>query len=136
RGTMGNLSFDFTGRTAVVTGAARGIGLALATHLRAAGATVYLADYDADEVSRAAAGIDAQSLAMDVSDTAAVEAAVARVVAETARLDIVVNNAGILRDKVVWKLTDEDWDDVLAIHLGGTFRMTRAAIPHFRAQNY
>jgi 3-oxoacyl-[acyl-carrier protein] reductase len=48
----------------------------------------------------------------------------------------VVNNAGILRDKVVWKLTDEDWDAVLAVHAGGTFRYTRAAVPHFRAQNY
>jgi 3-oxoacyl-[acyl-carrier protein] reductase len=133
---MGNLTFDFTGRTAVVTGAARGIGLALGTHLRSAGATVYLADHDAAEVTRAAAGIDARALAMDVSDTTAVDAAVARIVAESGRLDIVVNNAGILRDRVVWKLTDDDWDDVLAIHLGGTFRMTRAAIPHFRGQHY
>ncbi len=133
---MGNLTFDFTGRTAVVTGAARGIGLALGTHLRSAGATVYLADHDAAEVTRAAAGIDARALAMDVSDTTAVDAAVARIVAESGRLDIVVNNAGILRDRVVWKLTDDDWDDVLAIHLGGAFRMTRAAIPHFRGQHY
>lgn len=51
-------------------------------------------------------------------------------------MDIVVNNAGILRDGVVWKLTDEDWDQVMAVHAGGTFRMTRAAIPTFRAQQY
>ncbi|PZF82345.1 3-oxoacyl-ACP reductase FabG [Jiangella anatolica] len=133
---MGNLSFDFTGRTAIVTGAARGIGLALATHLRRAGATVYVADYDVEEAGVAAAAIDADALPLDVSDTAAVEAEVARVVAESGRLDIVVNNAGILRDRVVWKLTDDDWNEVMAIHLGGTFRMTRAAIPHFRKQEY
>jgi 3-oxoacyl-[acyl-carrier protein] reductase len=55
---------------------------------------------------------------------------------ETGRLDIVVNNAGILRDKMLWKLTDSDWDEVLATHLGGTFRMTRAAVPHFRSQQH
>jgi 3-oxoacyl-[acyl-carrier protein] reductase len=75
-------------------------------------------------------------LEVDVSDTAAVEAAVQRAVADTGQLDIVVNNAGLLRDKVLCRLTDEDWDAVLAVHLGGTFRLTRAAVPHFRAQEY
>lgn len=133
---MGNVSYDFAGRTAIVTGAARGIGLALATHLRTAGATVYVADYDVDEAVAAAAAIDAIALPLDVSNTAAVEAGVAQVIRESGRLDIVVNNAGILRDRVIWKLTDEDWDDVMAIHLGGTFRMTRAAIPQMREQQY
>jgi 3-oxoacyl-[acyl-carrier protein] reductase len=58
------------------------------------------------------------------------------VVEERSRVDIIVNNAGILRDKVLWKLTDDDWDQVMAVHLGGTFRMTRAVVPHFRAQQY
>ena len=57
-------------------------------------------------------------------------------VRETGRVDVVVNNAGILRDKMLWKLSDDDWDAVLSVHLGGTFRMTRAAVPHFRSQQY
>lgn len=133
---MGNVSYDFAGRTAIVTGAARGIGLALATHLRTAGATVYVADYDVEEAVAAAAAIDAVALPLDVSSTAAVEAGVAQVIRESGRLDIVVNNAGILRDRVIWKLSDEDWNDVMAIHLGGTFRMTRAVIPQMREQQY
>ncbi|MFD9552379.1 3-oxoacyl-ACP reductase FabG [Nocardia salmonicida] len=133
---MPNLSFDFTGRTAVVTGAARGIGLELARHLRRAEAQVYLLDYDQDEVEVAASGLDAVGLVCDVSSTTSVEDAVERVVADTGRLDIVVNNAGILRDRRLWKLSDEDWDAVLGVHLGGSFRLTRAATPHFRSQKY
>lgn len=133
---MTNLSFDFSGRTAIVTGAARGIGLELARHLNDAGAVTYILDRDGEEVTRAAAELGARGITADVTSSDAVESAVRQAVDETGRLDIVVNNAGILRDGVVWKLTDSDWDDVLATHLGGTFRMTRAAVPHFRAQQY
>ncbi|MFL6071519.1 MAG: SDR family oxidoreductase [Actinomycetes bacterium] len=131
-----NLSFDFSGRTAIITGAARGIGLELARHLHLSGAAVYLLDYDGKEVERAATELGATGLSADVSSTEDVESAVGRAVSETGRLDIIVNNAGVLRDQVLWKLSDEDWDAVLGIHLGGTFRMTRAAVPHFRAQGY
>ncbi|MER7278574.1 SDR family oxidoreductase [Dactylosporangium sp. NPDC000244] len=131
-----SVSFDFTGRTTIVTGAARGIGLEIARHLQGAGASVYLLDHDAEEVAKAAAEVGAAGVPTDVSSTEAVQAAVQRAVDDTGRLDIVVNNAGILRDKVLWKLTDEDWDAVLAVHLGGTFRLTRAAVAHFRAQQY
>jgi 3-oxoacyl-[acyl-carrier protein] reductase len=133
---MANLALDFTGRTAIVSGAARGIGLEVARQLRSAGAAVYLLDYDQDEVLRAADEIGARGLAGDVSRTDDVEVAVQQAVEETGRLDIVVNNAGVLRDKVLWRLSDEDWDSVLAVHLGGTFRLTRAAVPHFRRQEY
>lgn len=133
---MGNVSFDFTGQSVIVTGAARGIGLELGRFFQQAGANSYLVDIDADEVAEQAASIGARGLAADVGSTEAVERVVARVVEETGRLDVVVNNAGILRDKVLWKLTDEDWDDVLATHAGGTFRFTRAAVPHFRARGY
>jgi 3-oxoacyl-[acyl-carrier protein] reductase len=119
-----------------VTGAARGIGLELARHLHAAGAAVYLLDYDGEEVTRAAKELGAHGVAADVSSSEDVESAVRQAVEDTGRLDILVNNAGVLRDKMLWKLTDEDWNDVLNIHLGGTFRMTRAAVPHFRNQRH
>lgn len=133
---MQNMTFDFTDQTVIVTGAARGIGLELGRHFHDSGANVYLVDYDAEEVGKAAAALGCRGLAADVSNTEQVEAAVSTAVAETGRLDVVVNNAGVLRDKVLWKLTDEDWDRVLAIHAGGTFRLTRAATPHFRERNY
>jgi 3-oxoacyl-[acyl-carrier protein] reductase len=131
-----NLTFDFTGRTALVTGAARGIGLELARHLAHSGADTFLLDYDAEEIEVAAKSVGGAPVVADVSRTDQVEAAIAKIISATGRLDILVNNAGILRDKVLWKLTDEDWDAVLAIHLGGTFRTTRAAVPHFRSQQY
>jgi len=133
---MGNLSFDFDGQTVIVTGAARGIGLELGRFFQEAKANVYLVDFDGDEVEKAAVEIGACAVRADVSNTDEVEAAVARAVEETGRVDIVVNNAGILRDRVLWKLTDEDWEQVLAIHAGGTFRFTRACVPHFREQGF
>ena len=132
---MGNISYDFSGHTIAVTGGARGIGLEMGRKFVRAGADTYLLDHDATVAGEAAESIGARAIAVDVSDTDAVEAAVAQMVDETGRLDTVVNNAGILRDTVLWKLTDDDWDQVLAIHAGGTFRMTRAAVPHFRAQS-
>jgi 3-oxoacyl-[acyl-carrier protein] reductase len=133
---MGNISYDFTGKSVVVTGAARGIGQALAQHFAEAKADVFMVDFDADELQKAAKDVGARGIAANVSSTDDVERVIARVVADTGRVDVLVNNAGILRDKVLWKLTDEDWDEVLGVHAGGTFRFTRACVPHFRAQNY
>ena len=131
---MTNLVFDFTGRTVVVTGSARGVGRAIAARFRDAGATVYLIDVDAEPVDDTAREIGGIGLVADVSDTAQVDGAVERVIAETGRIDVLVNNAGILRDGVVWKLSDEDYEAVLAVHAGGTFRFTRAVVPHLRRQ--
>ncbi|WP_329000090.1 3-oxoacyl-ACP reductase FabG [Kribbella sp. NBC_00709] len=131
-----NFSHDFTGRTVVVTGAARGIGQAVGAYFRAAGATVYLADRDEQDLKHAATEIGATGIPTDVTDTAEVEWLVGRVISDTGRLDVLVNNAGILRDAMLWNLTDADWDAVLAVHLGGTFRCTRAAVRHFREQQY
>jgi|MGYP003390780600 3-oxoacyl-[acyl-carrier protein] reductase len=133
---MPNINFDFTGRTVIVTGAAQGIGLEVGRFFQAAGATTFLVDFDGDLVESAAAEIGATGIRADVSNTEDVERAVALAVEKSGRIDIIINNAGILRDTVLWKMTDEDWEQVLAIHAGGTFKFTRAAVPHFRAQNY
>jgi 3-oxoacyl-[acyl-carrier protein] reductase len=133
---MSNLRFDFAGRTAIVTGAARGIGLELARAFHEARADVFMVDLDGDVLAKAAAELGARHVVADVSSTPEVEAVVCAAVAETGRVDILVNNAGILRDNLVWKLTDDDWSDVLAVHTGGTFRCTRACVPHFRTQSY
>jgi len=131
---VGSLRFDFSGRTVIVTGAARGIGLEIARGFREAGASVWMVDADASVLEEEAGRISGVASTADVSRTADVEAAVGDAVAQTGRLDVLVNNAGIVRDAIVWKMSDEDWDAVLAVHLSGTFRFTRASIPHFRAQ--
>jgi 3-oxoacyl-[acyl-carrier protein] reductase len=133
---VGNLAYDFTGHTVIVTGAARGIGLELARFFYRAGGSVQMVDLDGDELHKAAADVGARALPADVAVTEDVERVVQRVVEEAGRVDVLINNAGILRDKVLWKLTDADWEQVLAVHAGGTFRFTRACVPHFRARGF
>jgi len=131
-------SFDFTDRTVIVTGGARGIGLALSHFFAGAGATVAVADVN--EASLAEVLVDdldgAIPLVADVSDSDSVNTAVEHVLATTGRVDVVVNNAGILRDRVVWKLSDDDWQAVLGVHLTGTFNLTRAVVPAMREAGY
>jgi 3-oxoacyl-[acyl-carrier protein] reductase len=131
---MGQITFDFSQQCVLITGGARGIGLELGRAFVSWGADVYLVDRDEDEVNAAAGSIGAIALVADVSDTEAVDRAVAIALEQSGRVDVLVNNAGILRDGVVWKMTDEDWAAVMATHLGGAFRFTRAVVPHFRAQ--
>ena len=133
---MSNLSFDFKGRTAIVTGAARGIGEAIATRFALSGANVLMVDVDQSELEAAADRLGANWALADVGDTADVDRAVNQAVSMTGRVDILVNNAGILRDRVLWKLEDADWEAVLRVHLGGMFRFTRACTPHFRSNGY
>jgi 3-oxoacyl-[acyl-carrier protein] reductase len=122
-------------RVAVVTGGARGIGAAVARQLADDGhavAVVDLAETDTAATVDAvtAAGGRAVGIGADVADSAAVAAAVERVVEELGPPTILVNNAGILRDNLLFRMTDEDWDDVVAVHLRGAFLMSRAVQRH------
>jgi NAD(P)-dependent dehydrogenase (short-subunit alcohol dehydrogenase family) len=116
----------FDRRVAVVTGAASGIGAAVAARLRAAGARVASIDL------RAAAGVDLACEA-DVGDAAAVQRAVERVASELAPPTLGVHAAGITRDGMLWKITPDDWDLVLRVNLTGAWNLLRALTPHQRA---
>jgi 2-dehydro-3-deoxy-L-rhamnonate dehydrogenase (NAD+) len=118
-------------RTALVTGAARGIGLAIATRLAADGLRVALLDQDRDTVQAAARAIgrDALALVADVTRAQDVDDAVARVEHAWSRLDVLVNNAGITgRSFPIWELTDEDWRRVIDVDLTSVFLCCRAAV--------
>jgi len=118
-------------RVAVVTGAARGIGAATAKRLAADGYAVAVLDLDESACAATVSAIleaDGEALAVgvDVSDEAQVEAAVARIAAELGPPVVLVNNAGIIRDNLIFKMTTADWDAVIGVHLRGAFLMTRA----------
>ncbi|WKX73771.1 3-oxoacyl-ACP reductase FabG [Streptomyces sp. XD-27] len=122
-------------RVAIVTGAARGIGAATAVRLAAEGRAVAVLDLDegacADTVAQITkAGGKAIAVGADVSDAERVQAAVARVAEELGAPTILVNNAGVLRDNLLFKMSDSDWDTVMNVHLRGAFLMSRACQKH------
>ncbi|WP_329521905.1 SDR family NAD(P)-dependent oxidoreductase [Spirillospora sp. NBC_01491] len=132
----------YDGRIAVITGAARGIGFGIATRLAEEGASIAVVDLDESAAAEAAGrlpvveGAKAVHVAADISGGEAVDAAIAQVVDELGGLHVLVNNAGITRDSLLHKMTEDDWDLVMGVHLKGAFLMARAAQRHFVAQKY
>jgi 3-oxoacyl-[acyl-carrier protein] reductase len=130
-----------TQRVAIVTGAARGIGAATAERLARDGFAVAVADLDEDACEEVAerirdAGRSAVGVGLDVTDAERVEAGVARVADELGPPVVLVNNAGIIRDNLLFKMTEDDWDAVMGVHLKGAFLMTRACQAHMTEQRY
>jgi 3-oxoacyl-[acyl-carrier protein] reductase len=128
-------------RTAIVTGGARGIGAAVARRLAAERMAVAVLDLDETAADPAVAAITATgghalAVGADVSDSRAVTAAVARVVTELGAPTVLVNNAGITRDNLLFKMSVEDWDQVIGVHLRGAFLMTRAVQAHMTAAGW
>ena len=126
-------------KIALVTGAARGIGQAIALQLAADGADLALCDVKAewldDTVAKVKAlGRRAEAYAMDVANGAAVGEAVAKILADFGRIDVLVNNAGITRDTLLIRMTEEDWDAVLDINLKGAFLVTKAVVKSMMKQ--
>jgi 3-oxoacyl-[acyl-carrier protein] reductase len=126
----------FKDRVALVTGGGRGIGAATAQLFAREGAKVAVSDLDEGPAKEIAGPIDGLALACDVSDRAQVERMVERTVKEMGRLDVLVTCAGIIRDNLLFKMTDEDWDAVIDTHLKGTFLCARAVQKQMVEQKY
>ncbi|MEV0702377.1 4-hydroxyphenyl-beta-hydroxyacyl-CoA dehydrogenase [Saccharopolyspora sp. NPDC050389] len=130
---------DLSGKVAIVTGSGRGLGLAYGEELARNGAAVVINDVDEAAAHAAVAGIvaaggRATAVVAPVGTAETARKLVAGAVEAFGRLDVLVTNAGILRDKVLWKMTDEDFDAVIDVHLRGTFTCVREAVLRFREQ--
>jgi 3-oxoacyl-[acyl-carrier protein] reductase len=120
-----------TGRIAVVTGGAQGIGEAISLTLAREGALIAIIDVNLEKAQETSAnikklGVDSEAYKADVSNTAEVEATVDKIVDKFKRIDILVNNAGVTRDNLLIRMTEQEWDLVIAINLKGTFNFTKA----------
>jgi NAD(P)-dependent dehydrogenase (short-subunit alcohol dehydrogenase family) len=132
-------TFDLSGQTAIVTGAATGIGEAIARRLSGAGAVVAVVDLDQQGALDIASVLGSGSFAIraDVSQADEVRRVVQETLALTGRVDILVNNAGIAGTAApAWEQTDEDWQRIIAINLTGVFNFCRAVVPHMRTRGY
>ncbi|WP_327118051.1 SDR family oxidoreductase [Nocardia sp. NBC_01730] len=132
---------DLTGKVAIVTGSGQGLGLAYAKALADVGAAVVVNDVAEDRAEKAAAEIAeaggrALAVPVAVGTTEAAQTLVGHAVDTFGRLDVIVTNAGILRDKVLWNMSDDDFDAVIHVHLRGTFTCVREAVKHFRAAGH
>jgi len=128
---------DLSGKVAIVTGSGQGLGLAYAGALAAAGASVVVNDIDEDKAGAAAqrirdAGGEAVPVGSPVGAAETADLLVSAAVDTYGRLDVMVTNAGILRDRTLWKMSDEEFDEVIRVHLRGTFTCARAAAVYFR----
>ena len=133
------MAFELTGQTAVVTGAATGIGEAIARRLARAGAVLVVADVNLAGAGTVARSIGGESfpVEIDISRSVSVEAAIKQVIEKRGRIDILVNNAGIGgKAAPLWEQSDQDWQHVIAINLLGAVYCTRAVISHMRSQKY
>ncbi len=131
--------FELNGQTAIVTGAATGIGEAIARRLAAAGATVAVADLNVTDAIKVAGSLNSGSFAVecDVSQRDSIEQAVENVLAKTGQIDILVNNAGIAgRAAPIWEQTEEDWSRAIAINVTSVFRFCQLVAPHMLRRKY
>lgn len=129
----------FDGRVAVITGGARGIGAGLGQRFAEEGAAVAVLDLNEEAAAETAASlgaVKAVGIGCNVGDGASVEAAAARIVEELGGWHILINNAGITRDNLLFKLSEDDWDSVMNVHLKGAFLMCKAAQKVFVEQRY
>jgi 3-oxoacyl-[acyl-carrier protein] reductase len=127
------------GKVALVTGAAQGIGKAVALLLARNGADIVVSDINLEKAEETAKEIEsigpnAMAVKVDVANLSDVERTVAAILEKFGKIDILVNNAGITRDKLILRMTEEDWDVVLNVNLKGTFNCTKAVIRHMAKQ--
>lgn len=139
--SLESMKVDLSGQNAIVTGASQGLGKAIAIALAASGAKVALVARNADKLAETAkiitdAGGAAEVMAADVSEKDAIEQIVETVNEEWGQLHILINNAGITRDTLLPAMSDEQWDDVIAVNLRGTFLFTRAAAQRMMRKRY
>ena len=127
---------SFEGKVALITGGGRGIGAATAQVMAARGAKVAVSDLDEAPAREVAEPLGGIAIACDVSRRESVEAMVSRTVSELGRLDVLVTCAGIIRDNLLFKMSDDDWDAVIDTHLKGTFLCARAAQKQMVQQRY
>ncbi|MBD3264797.1 MAG: 3-oxoacyl-[acyl-carrier-protein] reductase [Candidatus Omnitrophica bacterium] len=130
----------FSGKVVLVTGGAQGIGRQIATDFAKGGAKVVLFDLNAEALKETSEELsqysEVENYPVDVTDSASVESAVNKIIDNSSKIDILINNAGITRDNLTFRLSDNDWDKVLAINLKGAFICSRICARHMVKRRY